>query len=67
MHHTIIQKDLYRAYGKWLNPLQILGCFVHPNLHYLIILRICQKFPKTSILGVLGRIMLRRYQIKYGF
>lgn len=64
---TIIQKDFYRESGKWLSTFQIwVKCF-NPNLHYLYIFRKCQKYSKQSLSGVFWRLILRHYQIKYGF
>ena len=64
---TTIQKDFYRESGKWLSHFQILKKCFNPNLHYLYWFRNAQKYPKTSFLGKIYRIILRHYQIKYGF
>lgn len=64
---TIIQKDFYRESGKWLSHIQILKKCFNPNLHYIYWLRNAQKHPKSTFLGKLYRLILRHYQIKYGF
>lgn len=64
---TIIQKDFYRESGKWLSVIQILAKCINPNLHFIYVLRKCQKHPKNSLLGFFWRLTLRRYQVKYGF
>lgn len=64
---TIIQKDFYRESGKWLNYFQILKKCLNPNLHYIYWLRKTQKYPNYTILGKIYRLILRHYQIKYGF
>lgn len=64
---TIIQKDFYRESGKWLSHFQILKKCFSPNLHYIYWFRNAQKYSKSSFLGKIYRIILRHYQIKYGF
>ncbi|WOC52426.1 serine acetyltransferase [Bergeyella porcorum] len=64
---TILQKDFYRESGQWLSTLQIWKKCFNPNLHFIYILRTCQKYQKTPILGIFWRLILRHYQIKYGF
>lgn len=64
---TIIQKDFYRESGKWLSHFQILKKCFSPNLHYIYWFRNTQKYSKSSFLGKIYRIILRHYQIKYGF
>ncbi len=64
---TIIQKDFYRESGKWLSTSEIWAKCINPNLHFVYILRKCQKFPKTSLKGMFWRLILRHHQIKYGF
>lgn len=64
---TIIQKDFYRESGKWLSRIEILKKCVNPNLYFIYLLRKCQTHPKKSILGIFWRVILRHYQIKYGF
>lgn len=66
-NYSIIQKDFFRESGKWLTTFQIwLKCF-NPNLHYVYILRKSQKYHKTPILGLYWKLVLRHFQIKYGF
>lgn len=65
--HTTIQKDFYRESGKWLSGKDILLKCINPNLHYIFLLRKCQKHSKKTISGIFWRFLLRHYQIKYGF
>lgn len=67
MSYTIIQKDFYRESGKWLSTFQILKKCLNPNLHFIYIFRKTQKYNKTPFLGLYWRIVLRHFQIKYGF
>lgn len=67
MSHSTIQKDFYRESGKWLSTKDIWKKCVNPNLHFIFILRKCQKHPKKSLKGVFWRWVLRHHQIKYGF
>lgn len=65
--HTIIQKDFYRESGQWLSIFQIWKKCFSPNLHFIYLFRKCQKHHQTPILGVFWKLILRHYQIKYGF
>lgn len=65
--YSTIQKDFFRESGKWLSPFQILLKCINPNLHFVYVLRKTQKFNKTPLLGFYWRMVLRHYQIKYGF
>lgn len=67
MKYSIIQKDFYRECGKWLSDFEILKKCFNPNLNYIYWLRYAQKHPKNTLLGKALRLILRRYQIKYGF
>lgn len=67
MSHSILQKDFYRESGKYLSHFQILKKCFSPNLHYIYWFRNAQKHPKSSLTGKLYRLILRHYQIKYGF
>ncbi len=67
MSYSIIQKDFYRESGKYLSTFQIWKKCLSPNLHYIYLLRKTQKYYKKPIIGFLYRIILRHYQIKYGF
>lgn len=64
---TTLQKDFYRESGQWLTHFQMLKKCFNPNLHYIYWFRNAQKYPKSSLLGKLYRLILRHYQIKYGF
>lgn len=66
MSHSIIQKDFYRATGQWLSTFGIWKKCFNPNLHYIYLLRKCQQ-NKDSIFRYFWKIILRHYQIKYGF
>lgn len=65
--HSIIQKDFYRESGKWLSGFEIWKKCINPNLHFIYILRMAQKYQKIIVLKIFWRIVLRHYQIKYGF
>ena len=65
--YSTIQKDFYRESGKWLSVINIWMKCVNPNLHFIYILRKTQQYRKTPILGLWWRIVLRHFQIKYGF
>lgn len=67
MKYSIIQKDFYRESGEWLTKAQIFKKCFSPNLHFIYLLRTTQKYPKSTILGKFWRLVLRHYQIKYGF
>lgn len=64
---TTLQKDFYRESGKWLSTFQIWTKCFSPNLHFIYLLRTTQKYPKNTFLGKIWRLILRHYQIKYGF
>ncbi|QXU48353.1 serine acetyltransferase [Chryseobacterium sp. D764] len=65
--YSIIQKDFYRESGRWLSTFQIWKKCINPNLHFVYILRKAQKYQKNPLLNTFWRIVLRHYQIKYGF
>ncbi|MDR3024429.1 serine acetyltransferase [Chryseobacterium sp.] len=65
--YSIIQKDFYRESGEWLSTFQIWKKCINPNLHFVYILRKAQKYQKSPLLNIFWRIVLRHYQIKYGF
>ncbi|RRQ47175.1 serine acetyltransferase [Chryseobacterium sp. SC28] len=67
MAYSILQKDFYRESGKYLSHFQMLKKCFSPNLHYIYWLRNAQKHPKSSLTGKFYRLILRHYQIKYGF
>jgi serine O-acetyltransferase len=64
---TIIQKDFYRESGKWLSTVKIWAKCINPNLHFIYILRKSQKYRGKLVLGFFWKIVLRHFQIKYGF
>lgn len=65
--YSTIQKDFYRESGKWLSTFKILTKCVNPNLHFIYILRKTKKYSKTPVLGLYWKVVLRHFQIKYGF
>lgn len=67
MNHSIIQKDFYRESGKWLSKPRIWAKCINPNLHFIYIFRKTQKYHKTPFLGFCWKMVLRHFQIKYGF
>lgn len=68
MHNkTPLQKDFYRESGQWLSTFQMWKKCFSPNLHFIYLLRTAQKHPKSSFSGKIWRLILRHYQIKYGF
>jgi serine O-acetyltransferase len=64
---TTLQKDFYRESGTYLSKIQIWKKCFSPNLHFIYLLRTTQKYPKNTFLGIIWRLILRHYQIKYGF
>lgn len=64
---TIIQQDFYRESGTYLSKIKIWKKCFSPNLHFIYLLRTTQKYPKNTFLGKIWRLILRHYQIKYGF
>ncbi len=66
-NHSIIQKDFYRESGKWLSTTQIWKKCFSPNLHFVYILRKAQKYKNTFILKSFWKLVVRHYQIKYGY
>lgn len=66
LQKTITQQDFYRESGEWLSTFQIWKKCINPNLHYIYVLRKCQKTSKQSLAGIFWRVLLRRCQIKYG-
>ncbi len=67
MSHSIIQKDFYRESGKYLSYFQILRKCFSPNLHYIYLFRKAQKHHRKPITGLFYKLLLRHYQIRYGF
>lgn len=66
-NHSTIQKDFYRESGKWLSTFSIWKKCLNPNLHFIYIFRKTQQYNAMPILGLFWRIVLRHFQIKYGF
>ena len=65
--YSTLQKDFFRESGKWLSKFEILKKCFSPNLHFIYLLRTAQKHPKNTFSGKIWRLILRHYQIKYGF
>ena len=65
--NSIIQKDFYRESGVMLSKFEIFKKCFNPNLHFIYLFRTTQKHPKNTISGKFWRLVLRHYQIKYGF
>ncbi|WBV59554.1 serine acetyltransferase [Chryseobacterium camelliae] len=66
-NYSTIQKDFYRESGKWLPAFKIWTKCINPNLHFVYILRKAQQFKEVPVLGLFWRLVLRHFQIKYGF
>jgi len=67
MGYTVIQKDFYRESGKWLSTFGIWKKCINPNLHFIYVFRKAQQHLKTPLVSIFWRIVLRHYQIKYGY
>jgi len=63
---TLFQQDYYRKTGKIETGL-FFKSFFDPGLRFLYFFRKAQKHDPKSVPGIFYRILLRRYQIKYGF
>ncbi|WP_185145044.1 serine O-acetyltransferase [Apibacter muscae] len=66
MSDSKIKKDYFRIYGNYPKKF-IFRSLINPNFRYLYILRKASYHKKKSILGMFYRLLLYRYQIKYGF
>ncbi|TWP29282.1 serine acetyltransferase [Apibacter muscae] len=66
MSDSKIKKDYFRIYGSYPKKF-IFKSLLNPNFRYLYILRKASYHKKKSILGIFYRLLLYRYQIKYGF
>ncbi|UMQ40280.1 serine acetyltransferase [Chryseobacterium sp. Y16C] len=66
-NYSTIQKDFYRESGKWLSTFKIWAKCINPNLHFIYILRKNQQLGKVPVIGFFWRLVLRHFQIKYGF
>lgn len=60
---NIIKSDLYRYGGE---TSVIKGLFI-PGFRYMYFLRKASQYKKKSPLGILYRLIIRRYGFKYGF
>jgi len=65
--YSIIQKDFYRESGQWLSGTRIWTKCINPNLHFIYVLRKAQQYQGKPVLGIFWKLVLRHYQIKYGF
>ena len=63
---TIIQKDFYRNFGYWTNSPFLKG-FMSPGFRFIYCLRKAQQYSAKHPLGLMYRLLLRRYSIKYGW
>ena len=63
---SIIQADLFR-YSGLTGIKGLLKGFKYPGFLYTYVLRKAAKHPKSTLPGVFWRLLLRRYQYKYGF
>lgn len=63
---TTIQQDYYRKTGKYENNVLLKG-FFDPGIRFIYFFRKAQQTSPKSPLGIFYRLILRRYQIKYGF
>lgn len=66
MMKTIIQKDFYRNFGSWTNYPFLKG-FMSPGFRFIYCLRKAQSYSPKYPLGIVYRLLLRRYSIKYGY
>lgn len=63
---AIIQQDYYRKTGKYERFIFFKG-FFDPGIRFIYFLRNAQQTSDKSLLGIFYRLMLRHYQIKYGY
>lgn len=63
---TIIQQDYYRKTGKYEKNVLLRG-FFDPGIRFIYFFRKSQQTTSKSPVGVFYRILLRHFQIKYGF
>lgn len=63
---TTIQKDFYRQFGYWTNYPLLKG-FFSPGFRFVYCLRKSQQYSVKHPLGILFRLLLRRYSIKFGY
>lgn len=63
---TLLQQDYYRKFGRYEKNLFWKGLF-QPGLRFLYFFRNAQNTSSKSPLGIFYRVMLKRYQVRYGF
>ncbi len=63
---TLLQQDYYRKTGKF-ESVTLWKVLFDPGLLFLYFLRHSQRTSPKSPVGIFYRMMLRRYQVKYGF
>src|SRR5690554_7389345 len=63
---TLLEQDYFRKTGKY-KKVYLWNVFFDPGLKFLYWFRKAQNSSDKSPLGIFYRIMLRRYQIKYGY
>ena len=63
---TLLQQDYFRKTGKY-EKVYLWKVLFDPGLLFLYFFRNAQNSSPKTPLGIFYRIMLRRYQIKYGF
>lgn len=63
---TLLEQDYFRKTGKY-KKVYLWNVFFDPGLKFLYWFRKAQNSSDKSPLGIFYRIILRRYQIKYGF
>lgn len=63
---TLLEQDFYRKQGKY-KTVFLWDVFFDPGLLFLYWFRKAQNSNSKSLIGIFNRLMLRRYQIKYGF
>lgn len=63
---TTIQQDYFRKTGKYEKNVLLKG-FLDPGIRFLYFFRKSQQSSPKSPIGIFYRILLRRYQVKYGF
>lgn len=63
---TIIQKDFYRQFGYWTNYPFFKG-YMNPGFRFIYYLRKAQQYPIKHPLGILFRLLVRKYSIRFGY
>lgn len=63
---TFIQQDYFRKHGKY-KKVFLWDVFFDPGLKFLYWFRKAQNSSSKSLSGIFYRLMLRKFQIKYGF